>query len=96
MTETNKSEINTQWIIYLVVWFFFWAFWVHRFVAWKIGSWIWMLALQIIGWLTVILVIWFAFLWIVWIWWLVDGIMIAMWKFEEKDGKVISMRVESK
>lgn len=94
--KLNKSQINTQWLIYLIVWFFFWAFWIHRFVAWKIGSGIWMLALQVIWWLTVVFLIWFLFLWAAWIWWLVDGIIILMGKFKEKNGEVIEIKVAKK
>jgi len=90
----NNKQLNTQWIIYILVWFFLWAFWIHRFVAWKIWSWIWMLALQLIGWLTVIILIWIPLLWIAWVWWLVDWILLLMWKFEESNWKIIKMHLD--
>jgi TM2 domain-containing membrane protein YozV len=93
MSNKVDTKVNSQWVIYLLVWFFLGAFWIHRFVAWKIGSWIAILSLQIIWFITMFVLIGFVFLWIAWVWWLVDGIMILMWKFQESDWKVINMKV---
>lgn len=70
-----NKEINTDWVITVLFWFFLWGLWVHRFYNWKI--WTWILMIITLGWL--------------WIWWLVDWIIIVLWKFEKKDGTVITI-----
>lgn len=92
----NKSsslwEINTTWVIYIIVWFFLWYFWVHRFMAWKIWSWVWMLLLTIVWFILTIVLVWFIFLWAVFIWWLVDWIQLLSWKFEDSKWFPIKMK----
>lgn len=90
--ENNTDKISTDWIIYVLVWFFLWSFWIHRFVAWKIWSWVWMLALFVFWWILAIVLVGFLLLWALWIWWVVDGIMIFMWKFEDKDWNKILIK----
>lgn len=68
-----EKEINKEWIITVLLWFFLWYFWVHRFYNWKI--WTGLLMLFTFGWF--------------WIWWLVDWIIILVWNFRHKDGTLI-------
>lgn len=72
----EEKAINKEWIITLVLWFFLWIIWAHRFYNWKI--WTWILMLLTLGWL--------------WIWALIDGIIIIVGNFKAKDWTVISIK----
>ena len=60
----------------LVLWFFLGALGVHRMYLSKVGSGIVMALLTIFGWMTAAIGIGFFILFIVFIWWIVDLIVI--------------------
>ncbi len=72
-----ETEINTTWIITLILWFFLWVLWIHRFYNWKVGTWI--LMLLTLGWF--------------WIWWLIDWIIIVMGKFTDAENKFVKVTI---
>lgn len=76
----DNKTINSEWIITMILWFFLWMFWLHRFYNWKIGTWILMI---------------FTFWWL-WIWWLIDWIMLVLWKFTTAENKFLPVWVEEK
>jgi len=73
----EEKSINKDWIITIILWFFLWVFWAHRFYNWKI--WTGFLMLFTLGWL--------------WIWALIDWIIIIFWGFKNSEGKVISVKI---
>jgi len=75
-----NNEFNSDWIVTVLLWFFLGMLWVHRFYNWKIWTGILMIFT----------------LWGLWIWWLIDGIIIVLWKFEKKDGSILTVKIENK
>ena len=73
----QNKKINSTWVVTLILWFFLWVFWIHRFFNWKIWTWILML-------LT---------LWGLWIWWLIDWIVIVLGKFTDGENKFVKFYV---
>lgn len=74
--ENTPKELNTEWIITLLLCLFIWVFWVHRFYNWKI--WTWLLMIFTLGWL--------------WIWATIDLIFIVVWRFKDKDWNIIPIK----
>lgn len=72
-----EKEINSTWIITLLLWFFLGMLGVHRFFNWKV--WTGILMILTLGWL--------------WIWWLIDWIMIILWKFTDAESKFVRIKV---
>ncbi len=72
----EERTLNKDWLITIVLWFFLWVFWAHRFYNWKIGT--GFLMLFTLGWL--------------WIWALIDWIIIIFWGFKNADGTAISIK----
>ena len=70
------DEMNFDWIVTLLLWFFLGCLGIHRFYHGKVGTGI--LMLLTFGGLG--------------IWWLVDGILIVMGKFEDDKGNVVSAK----
>lgn len=70
-----NKELNTEFIVTAIVWFFLWYLWIHRFIHWKV-------------WTGILMLITF---WGLWVWWVVDWILIFMQKFEDKNWKIIEM-----
>ena len=75
-----NEELNKEYIITLLLCFFLWVLWVHRFYNWKVWTWLLML---------------FTFWWL-WIWAFVDLIIEAVWNFKHKDGTLISIKIKVK
>lgn len=73
----ENTTINTTWIITLILWFCLGILGIHRFFNWKV--WTWILMILTLGWL--------------WIWWLIDWIMIIMWKFTDAENKFVRIKV---
>ena len=72
----TTNEMNADWIVTLLLWFFLGCLGVRRFYHGKVGTGILMiLTLGGLG-----------------IWWLVDGILIVMSKFEDSKGNVVSAK----
>ncbi len=69
----KEKEFSKEWIVMMLLWFFLGWLWVHRFYLWKVWTWILMLIT----------------FWGLWIWWIVDGIILVMGNFEKKDGTKI-------
>ena len=63
-------------VVSLLLWFFLGALGVHRMYLGKVGSGIVMALLTIFGWMTMGVLIGFLFLFIVFIWWIFDLIVI--------------------
>jgi len=63
-------------VVALVLWFFLGGIGAHRMYLGKVGSGIVMALLSIFGWLTLGVLIGFLFLFIVFIWWIIDLIVI--------------------
>ena len=63
---------------------------IHRYYAGKTGSGVAMLVLTIAGYATMILVIGFFALSVVWVWNLIDVIMAVAGTFKDKEGKPIT------
>ncbi len=76
MENTTEKKFNQDWVMTMVLWFLLWALGIHRFYNGKIWTWILMI-------LT---------LWGLWIWWLIDGIFLIMWKFTKKDWTIITVK----
>ena len=72
-----QTTINTTWVITLLLCFFLWFLWIHRFYNWKIGTWI--LMIITLGWL--------------WIWTFIDFIIILLGKFTDAENKFIKIKV---
>ena len=85
------KELNINWVITVLLWFFLWSFWAHRFFNGKIKSGVWMLLTFILWFVLLVVLIGFAILAWLWIWWLIDGIKILTWKFTDKDEKPIKV-----
>ena len=62
---------------------------IHRFYLGKIGTGVVMLVLTVVGWATVWLIFGFIPLAVVWLWNLIDFIMILAGSMKDKDGKTI-------
>lgn len=77
---SQNEEINKEWVITMILWFFLWMIWIHRFFNWKVGTWILMIL---------------TFWWL-WIWWLIDWIVLAMWKFTTAENKFLTIMVNEK
>jgi len=76
-TEKLVTKLNSEWIITLLLSFFLWILWVHRFYNWKIWTWILM-----------ILTLWWLGIWAT-----IDFIFILVWKFKKKDWTIIPIKV---
>jgi len=76
MENKKEKEFNKEWLITAILWFFLWVLGIHRFYNGQVVTWILMI-------LT---------LWGLWIWWLIDGILLIMWKLTRKDWTVINIR----
>lgn len=76
----KTTELNTTWVITLLLWFFVGMLGIHRFFNGKVGT----------GILMIITFGWFG------IWWLIDGIIIVMWKFTDAENKFVKIQIEKK
>ena len=77
--ENNAVSPVAAWLL----WVFLGQFGAHRFLFKKPYAAL-MLTLEIIGWVTLILIIGFGFLSAVWIWWIVDAFSIQSWLKESR------------
>ncbi|WP_326865559.1 TM2 domain-containing protein [Apilactobacillus kunkeei] len=77
--ENNAISPVAAWLL----WVFLGEFGAHRFLFKKPYAAL-MLILEIIGWVTFIIVIGFGFLTAVWIWWIVDAFSIQSWLKESR------------
>ncbi|KDB00636.1 MULTISPECIES: TM2 domain-containing protein [Apilactobacillus] len=77
--ENNAVSPVAAWLL----WVFLGQFGVHRFLFKKPYAAL-MLTLEIIGWVTIILIIGLGFLSAVWIWWIVDAFSIQSWLKESR------------
>lgn len=68
------KNLNMEWVITLILWFFLWFLWLHRFYNWKVWTWILMIVT----------------FWGLWIWWLIDWIMIVLGKFTTAENKFLN------
>ena len=83
--ESTKSRLAA-----FLLALFLGEFGAHRFYTGKIGTAVVMLVLAIIGYATFIVVVGWFFLAAVWIWKLVDWIMIIAGNFKDKQGMLIT------
>jgi len=65
------------------------GFGAHRFYLGKIGTAVVMLALSIVGWVTIWILVGWLFLGAVWIWALIDFIFAVTGRTRDKEGKLI-------
>ena len=77
--ENNAVSPVAAWLL----WVFLGQFGAHRFLFKKPYAAL-MLTLEIIGWVTIILIIGLGFLSAVWIWWIVDAFSIQSWLKESR------------
>lgn len=73
-SELEQKKLST--VVGYILWFFLGQLGAHRFYTRKIGSAVAMLVLEILGWLTAIILIGFVFLAIVGVWWIVDAFLL--------------------
>lgn len=59
-----------------LLWIFLGAFGAHRFYLGRNGSAIAQVALNVVGWLTVFIIVGFVFLAVLWVWLIVDAFLI--------------------
>ncbi len=74
-----QKDININWVITFTLWFFLGMLGIHRFFNWKV--WTGILMIITLGWL--------------WIWWLIDGIIIVMWKFTDAENNFIPVKIDT-
>lgn len=77
--ENNSVSPVAAWLL----WVFLGQLGAHRFLFKKPYAAL-MLTLEIIGWVTLVLIIGFGFLSAVWIWWIVDAFSIQSWLKESR------------
>lgn len=76
--EVGQPVVST--VVVYAVWFFLGFFGGHRFVTGRVASGLLMLLLNVAGWATVwLLGLGFVFLVPLWIWWVVDALLIPGW-----------------
>ncbi|ETD88999.1 TM2 domain-containing protein [Rhodobacter capsulatus] len=76
LVEQRLANDKKSTLVAYLLWFFLGGFGVHRFYLGKSGSGAIMLVLMILGWLTAIFYVGFAFLLVVAIWMIVDAFLI--------------------
>jgi TM2 domain-containing membrane protein YozV len=83
-TETNRSHRN--WVALLVLSIFFGQFGVDRFYVGKIGT-----GIAKLAYFCIMLALCFVFIGIIfiWIWWLIDIVLILLGRFTDAEGKVV-------
>ncbi|WP_310618614.1 TM2 domain-containing protein [Flexibacterium corallicola] len=85
MSENNTTQININVsenqksaIIGFVLWFFLGMLGIHRIYMGKITSGIAMAAMTVIGGITAIFLIGYFILVAVWVWWIIDLVLMAI------------------
>ena len=90
-TKTDIANVSQKSrLVLLLLALFLGQLGIHRFYAGKTGSGVAMLVLTIAGYATMILVIGFFALSVVWVWNLIDVIMAVAGTFKDKEGKPIT------
>lgn len=83
LIETRVQNETNEPLIAWLIWFFLGLFGAHRFYMQKPNAAL-MLILEIIGILTMIFIIGFIFLFIIFIWWIIDAFNLIQWIEEDR------------
>lgn len=83
LIETRVQNETREPLIAWLLWFFLGHFGAHRFYMQKPYAGL-MLGLELIGWITSIILIGFIFIFAMFIWWIVDAFNLVQWINEDK------------